>query len=40
VREVHAKGVYPEVICQFRIADGDMPGYAFAEAEFREQPER
>ena len=40
VAEVHAERVHPEVVGEFRVACGDVPGHALVEAELAEQPER
>jgi hypothetical protein len=36
---MHAKWIHPEMIELFRISRRDVPGDAFVESEFREEPE-
>jgi hypothetical protein len=38
VAEVHAEGIYPEMIVKLRIARRDVPGNSFGEAKLCEQP--
>ncbi|SKG99291.1 Uncharacterised protein [Mycobacteroides abscessus subsp. massiliense] len=40
VAEVHAEGVHPKRVSEFRVADRDVSGHPFRETESPENPER